>query len=55
MHIGAAVQLLLPDLVLRSRCAPAVEPCCASYMLAFTRTSSMVSGAGLGIELPTDR
>ena len=55
MNIGVAVDVLVPDLVLMSMCAPAVEPCCASYIDAFTRTSSIVSGAGLGIEFPMER
>src|SRR5579859_5725644 len=37
-----------------SMCAPEVEPCSASYIDAFTRTSSIDSGAGVGIALPID-
>src|SRR5580704_3645982 len=46
---------LVPDAVLRSMCAPLVDPCCASYIEAFTRTSSIDSGAGVGIALPIDK
>src|ERR1700722_5827230 len=35
-----------------SICAPEVEPCCASYIEALTRT---VSGAGVGMALPIER
>ena len=38
-----------------SMCAPEVDPCWASYMDAFTRTSSIVSGAGVGMALPMER
>ena len=31
--------VLVPEAVLMSMCAPLVEPCCASYMEVFTRTS----------------
>ena len=55
MDVSVAVQTLVPDLVLMSMCAPEVEPCCASYMDALTRTSAMVSGAGVGMALPMER
>ena len=45
----------MPEAVLRSMCAPDVEPCCASYIEALTRTSAMVSGAGVGMALPMER
>jgi hypothetical protein len=47
--------LLVPDAVLRSMCAPEVDPCCASYIDAFTRTSCIISGAGVGMALPMER
>ncbi len=46
---------LVPEVVLRSMCAPLVAPCCASYIEAFTRTSWIVSGAGVGMALPIAR
>ena len=46
---------LVPEAVLRSMCAPEVDPWEASYNEAFTLTSAMVSGAGVGIELPMER
>ncbi len=45
---------LVPDDVVISMCAPEVVPCSASYIEAFTRTSSIVSGAGVGIALPIE-
>ena len=48
IHVGSGE-------VLMSMCAPEVEPCCASYMEALTRTSSIVSGAGVGMALPMER
>src|ERR1700752_3194023 len=38
-----------------SMCAPLVEPCCASYMEVFTRSSCTVSGAGDGRACPIAR
>src|ERR1700743_490556 len=35
-------------------CAPLVDPCCASYTDALTRTSWIVSGAGGGREWETE-
>ena len=52
---SGAVEVFVPELVLMSMCAPEVEPCCASYIDAFTRTSSSDSGAGVGIALPMER
>src|SRR5271169_3763779 len=43
---------LVPEAVLISMCAPLVEPCCASYMEVFTRSSWMDSGAGVGNASP---
>ncbi len=60
--VGAAMDsrpshgyVLVPEAVLMSMCAPEVEPCCASYIEAFTRTSESVSGAGVGMALPMER
>src|SRR5580698_2684366 len=36
-------------------CAPLLEPGCASYIEALTRTSSRTSGAGVGMALPMAR
>src|SRR5437868_7298004 len=47
--------MLVPEVVLRSICAPLLAPCCASYIEALTRTSWMVSGAGEGSALPMER
>src|SRR5580704_19379361 len=38
-----------------SMCAPLLPPSCASYIDAFTRTSSRVSGGGVGSDSPTAR
>ena len=42
---------LVPEAVLMSMCAPLVEPCCASYMEVFTRTSCEGLGRGSGQRL----
>src|SRR6266853_2807969 len=47
--------LFVPEAVLISMCAPLVEPCWASYIEVFTRTSWMVSWGGEGIDSPIAR
>ncbi len=47
--------LFVPDAVLTSTWAPLVEPCCASYIEVFTRTSVINSGGGDGMDSPIAR
>ena len=55
MSIECAVIVVRAGGRTESMCAPEVEPWVASYMDAFTRTSAIVSGAGVGMALPMER